>query len=393
MFLKNIILPSIKLSSAKLFSVVMQFVFVVTISRNMHIDLVGFYTLSMAIISPVILSCSFDANTKVLSNKNDENNLFILFFIWILLFLLFLIPVFLLFDNQFYLILLAALIIKICESFTDFELANLRVMEKDNLYAYQLIIRSLCIYVLSSLIFITTSSIFLFLYSCILFCLLIIIYAFYSLKRYGFYFQFSFHNSLSYIKNNYLLSLSLYFKYFSSGILRYSVIIFYDLATLGFLTPVFYFMNGMSVILSSIESVIVVQVLKSKNYLTQKLKLLNILKNFTFFYFIFGSLVYFLQDIYYRIFFEDQDNYSSLILLFYIGTLFFSLRGILRVISFNHNLANYQLKIQISFCIILASLIVFFNLIFGIFAFPLAYIFSNIIIITIYLFLLRHHGR
>jgi len=152
-------------------------------------------------------------------------------------------------------------------------------------------------------------------------------------------------------------------------------------------------MNGMSVILSSIESVIVVQVLKSKNYLTQKLKLLNILKNFTFFYFIFGALVYFLQDIYYRIFFEDQDNYSSLILLFYIGTLFFSLRGILRVISFNHNLANYQLKIQISFCIILASLIVFFNLIFGIFAFPLAYIFSNIIIITIYLFLLRHHGR
>jgi O-antigen/teichoic acid export membrane protein len=378
---------------SKLVIVLSQFFFIISFAKILPVEELGIYALALSVISPIVWALTFDVPVKIISSSLETKNLFIILFPHILILSLlslgiFLMSVILTEVPIFYFLLVLLLPLKIGEIISEIYNANLRREEKFIYFSLISSIRFFMIYVFGAVIIISgyqvTTCVTVMSIISIIFALL----SLYRLVKKGFYFKLNISDIIQYVNRNIKLGLASGIKFFSSNIMRYFIAFQFGISALGYTVPIFYGLTVLASISSIFENVYSPKISKkiSKRFFSFKLLKNELIILFlTSISIIISSLV--LSDYYYNFFFLDNiNNYHYLLIAFSFGWFFFTLRSILKVISFKFKMQYLQVKIQFIFLFLLIISMYTLSLYIGILGVAIAFVMSNIAICYYYIF-------
>mgnify|MGYP001188559184 CR=1 FL=1 len=385
--------PISYVGTSKVVIILSQFFFITAFTKTLPIEDLGTYALALSIVTPIVWSMNFDIPIKIISNTLETKNLLSLLFpnifILILLSLVFLLLfVFSINLGNFCLFLLLTYILKFGEIITEIYNAELRIEQKFLHFSIFSSIRFFFVYTLGALAIIygfqAVSAVAIISLISMLFSLL----SLNNLIKKGFYFKINIKDIFNFAQKNKSLSIASGIKFFSSHLMRYFIAFQFGLSTLGYLVPIFYGLNVLTSISNIFENVYSPKISKkiSKRIFSFRLfkKELMILL-LTSISIIISSLVF--SDYYYNFFFLDNiNNYHYLLIAFSFGWFFYTLRSILKIISFKFKMQYLQVKIQFIFLFLLIIFMYTFSLYIGILGVAIAFVMSNILICYYYFY-------
>jgi O-antigen/teichoic acid export membrane protein len=379
-------------SVSKLIIVLSQFIFLLLFARTLPVVDLGFYTLVLAVVTPLIWALTFDVPVKIIANTLETKNLFVLLFpnlgVLIGLTLIALSLNFFAVDLPIrYPLILLIFILKFGEVIAEFEYAILRRMEKFKLYALTSSLRFSLIYISGAVAIISGYQV---VPAISILSTISILFSFLSihrLKREGWKFDPKFKDIMPYIKENIRLGVASGLKFFSANSMRYFIFFQFGAVSLGYMTPIFYGLTTLSTASTVFDNIFSPILLKkidrsNKFHLNSHKKEVLILLSTSVLIII---LSVFFSKYYYNLFFPNNDKgYHYLLIVFSAGWIFYVLRAMLKVVSFKLRLQHLQMKVQLLFLLLLAILMSVFSFLFGVIGVALAFVISSFCICMYY---------
>ncbi len=378
-------------AGSKFVIVCSQLIFIATFAKHLPVEHLGLYSLALATVTPMVWAVFFDVPIKIISSSLETKNLFVILFpnalVFSVLSLLTVgICVFTKEANIFYLMALALFGVKFSEVVSEIEYANLRREEMFQEFSLISSVRFLVIYASGSLAIIFWEDV---INVLVVILVLAVFFAGLSINRLikvGWEFQLNFHDLVPYIIRNRNLGVASGVKYISANSMRYFVFFQFGVSSLGYMTPIFYGLTGLSTISTIFDNVFSPKILKSIGNdnvfaIRQHKEVLVTLLSVSI-CIAFGA--FFLSEWYYGLFYEmDKGGYHYLLMVFALGWFFYVARAILRIVSYRLGLQKLQVRIQVSFMFILILLMYVLSFVFGILGVAVAFVLSSFLV-TIY---------
>ena len=383
---------------SKLVIILSQLFFVAIFAKMLPVEDLGIYALALSVITPIVWALTFDVPIKIISNSLETKNLFIIlfpniFFLCALSLTIFLMMVFSIEVSIFYLLLLLLLILKISEIISEIYNADLRREEKFVYFSFISSIRFLIIYVSGAVTIISGYQVIPSIVVLSIISSVFALWCLYKLIKRDFYFKLEINNLLPYINMNRSLGIASGIKFFSTNLMRYFIAIQFGMSTLGYITPIFYGLTALSSISTIFENVISPKISKRIDNNNNKFSILSNKHEFTVLLVVSILIIIFavlLSNYYYSFFFLNiRENYHYLLIVFSVGWIFYTLRSILKVISYKLKLQYLQMKIQFMFMFFLSMLMYIFSSFFDTLGVSIAFVISNIIICFYYIFQIK----
>ncbi len=384
-------------SISRVVIILSQLVFIFVFSKNLSVESLGVFSLSVAIITPVVCALFFDSSAKVISDTLESNNIFVIVSPNLFVLSLFIIVLYT-YDSYAditlnMIVLFLVFVLKVGEVISEIEFSYLRKYEKFRQYSTCSSVRFLTVYSLGSVFillgfdFISVLTVLSTASLCFAF------FSIYKLKGHGYYFNVDIKAVLEFVSRNKILGFAAGIKYFSSNLIRYFVVFKFGVITLGYLTPVFYGLSALSSVSTVFENVLSPRILKKIKYKDDDLVICKnkkeLLVVFLTFLMIILSTVLF-SRFYYSLFFpEIAFGYHKLLIVFSLGWIFYVFRGVLKIISYKFALQNLQLFVQLVFMSFLVFLMFILTPVFGVFGVALAFVASSIAVCVFYWYVLR----
>lgn len=386
---------------SKLVIVCSQLVFIVTFAKHLPVEELGLYSLALATVTPMVWAVFFDVPIKIISSSLETKNLFVILFPNALLFsllglLIVGICVFTKEANVFYLMVLVLFGVKFSEVISEIEYANLRREEKFQEFSLISSVRFLVIYASGSLAIIFWEDM---VNVLVVILVLAVFFAGLSINRLikvGWKFQIHFHDLVPYMLRNRHLGVASGIKFISANSMRYFVSFQFGVSSLGYMTPIFYGLTGLSSISTIFDNVFSPKILKSigkdNAFVIRQHKGVLVTLLSVSICIAFGA--FFLSEWYYGLFYEvDKGGYHHLLMVFALGWFFYVARAILRAVSYRLGLQKLQVRIQISFMFILILLMYVLSLVFGMIGVALAFVLSSAFVTIYYMKAIRNELR